>query len=102
MSFPEILGGGEAGRTGISRALFHFSSNNATVPDFISQDKIFFHLAIHFAKSKNRFGNASTSSASVVRRVHQPTVPEPVEGHQPTLPEFIDKRQTAAEPFEAD
>ncbi|MDD7298800.1 hypothetical protein [Fibrobacter intestinalis] len=41
MSFPEILGGGEAGRTGISRALFHFSSNNATVPDFIFQDKIF-------------------------------------------------------------
>ena len=41
ISFPEILGGGEAGRTGISRALFHFSSNNATVPDFIFQDKIF-------------------------------------------------------------
>lgn len=41
MSFPEILGGGEAGRTGISRALFHFSSNNATVPDFIFQNKIF-------------------------------------------------------------
>ena len=41
MRFPEILGGGEAGRTGISRALFHFSSNNATAPDFIFQDKIF-------------------------------------------------------------
>ena len=41
-------------------------------------------------------------SKNYLSKVLRQAVPEPVEGHQPTLPEFIDKRQTAAEPFEAD